>query len=284
MAKRILITGCGGQLGTELTRLFGDSAVPVDVDQLDITSLENVQSILSDVQPAIVINAAAYTAVDLAEDDRERCFAVNSDGVKNLAEVTRSIGAKLVQISTDYVFGDFPTERRPRRESDDPSPIGIYAQSKLSGEAAAATNPNSLVVRSCGLYGISGPTATGNFVTTMVRLGKERESVKVVDDQHCTPTSVVELARAIRFLAESKHCGVFHVTNEGETTWFEMAKRIFDFAGLQCNTVPITTAEYGAPAHRPPYSVLDCSKYRATKGPSMSEWPLALAGYLKRVL
>ena len=242
-----------------------------------------VKQVLSQLQPQVVINAAAYTAVDKAETTREVCFAVNAEGFKNLAEASQAIGAKLIQISTDYVFGKVPTERRPHTEDDQPCPIGVYAESKLAGEAAAFSNPNSVVVRSCGLYGRPGPTATGNFVTTMVRLGQERDSLDIVNDQHCTPTSVAELAQAVCYLAESDEKGLFHVTNDGDTTWHGLAEKIFELAGIDCQAVPITTEQYGAPAHRPRYSVLDISKYQATAGPKMSRWEDALDSYLQLI-
>jgi dTDP-4-dehydrorhamnose reductase len=278
--KRILVTGSGGQLGSELCRQLGQRAIPIDVDRLDITSEEQVHRIIEQLRPDCVINTAAYTAVDKAETDSQRCLAVNRDGVRYLADATRDAGARLVQISTDYVFGRQPVEARPWKEEDQPHPAGVYAQSKLAGEVEAASNPNHLIVRSCGLYGRPGPTATGNFVATMLRLGRERPSVRVVNDQRCTPTWVPELAATICFLTGHDLTGIVHVTNRGETTWFEFAGEIFRVAGIPCQVEPISSAEYGSPVPRPPYSVLDTSKYDASGGPKMSNWRDALRSYL----
>ena len=277
-----LVTGCGGQLGHELCRLLGDEAIGTDIDTLDITDRKAVQAFVSKHTPKTVINAAAYTAVDQAEDQPDLCHAVNSLAVKNLAEATKANGSLLIQISTDYVFTGCQSEH-PFVENDNPIPVSIYAKSKRDGETHAQLNPNHLVIRTCGLYGQPGPTASGNFVTTMLRLGQQRDSISVVDDQACTPTSIEELAAAIVFLVKSNHRGLFHITNDGWTTWKDFASAIFEISGLPCKVQSITTEEFGAKAARPRYSVLDCSKYRATNGPQMSNWKSALRNYLDKL-
>jgi dTDP-4-dehydrorhamnose reductase len=278
--SRILVTGSGGQLGSELCRQLGSRAIPIDVDGMDITSQADVQRVLSNLQPDCVVNSAAYTAVDKAESDAERCFRVNVTGVSHLAIATAALNARLIQISTDYVFGHPNHENRPWTESDEPAPRGVYAISKREGELAAAANPNHLVIRSCGLYGKPGPTATGNFVTTMLRLGRERPVVRVVSDQYCTPTWVVELARAVIHLIDAQALGMMHVVNGGSTTWFQFAREIFQIAELRCHVEPITTAQYGAVAPRPTFSVLDCSQYQQQGGPLMSTWQDAVCQYI----
>ncbi|HUY89602.1 MAG TPA: dTDP-4-dehydrorhamnose reductase [Pirellulales bacterium] len=278
---RIAITGAGGQLGGELCRLLGDAAVALDVPEFDLTDPATVRQRLLEVRPMAVINTAAYTLVDRAEQDRERCWKINSEGVGYLAEACRELDCPLVQISTDYVFGRDRTRNTPYREDDEPGPEGVYAESKLGGERQAAGWRKHVIVRTCGLYGRPGPkTAGGNFVETMLRLGKERGQLRVVDDQHCTPSYVPHVARAAIFLAQASVYGVFHVVNSGATTWHDFAQEIFRQAGLNVTLERISTAEYGAAAPRPGYSLLDTSKYHALGGPPMPAWQDALAEYL----
>ena len=278
---RIAVTGAGGQLGGELCRLLGGAAIPLDVPEFDLTDRKAVRARLQGAPPSAVINTAAYTLVDRAEEDRERCWKINSEGVGYLAETCDELDCPLVQISTDYVFGRDRARSTPYREDDEPGPEGVYAESKLGGERQAATWRKHVVVRTCGLYGRPGPkTAGGNFVDTMLRLGKERGHLRVVDDQHCTPSYVPHVARAALFLANAGVYGVFHVVNSGATTWHDFAQEIFRQAGLSVTLERITTAQYGAKAPRPGYSVLDTSKYHALGGPPMPTWQEALAEYL----
>ncbi len=281
---RIAVTGAGGQLGGELCRQLQAAAVPLDVPDFDLTNPESVRQSLRSVRPTAVINTAAYTQVDRAEQEAERCWTINSAGVGHLAEACDELACPLVQISTDYVFGSDAARCVPYREDDAPGPQGVYGQSKLGGERQAARAARHLIVRTCGLYGKPGPKTPGNFVDTMLRLGKERGSLRVVGDQHCTPSYVPHVARAILFLLNSGAKGTFHVVNRGETTWYEFAGEIFRQAGLRVSLERITTAEYGALAPRPGYSVLDTSRYHALGGPPMPAWQDALAEYLKEKL
>jgi dTDP-4-dehydrorhamnose reductase len=188
----------------------------------------------------------------------------------------------LVQISTDYVFGGDAARRTPYRESDEPSPLGVYGWSKLEGERRAAGWAKHVIVRTCGLYGPAAPRSGGNFVATMLRLGRQRGRLRVVADQCCTPTYVPHLAGAIRFLLGVGAPGLYHVVNAGATTWHDFAAEIFRQAGLAVSLEPITAAQYGAPAPRPAYSVLDTGKYHALPGaPPMPAWQKALAEYLR---
>lgn len=279
----VLITGCGGQLGTELCNRLGVNGMGVDVTEIDLTHDEQIRDGILNRSPTAVINTAAYTAVDLAEEKRDLCHRINASAVQTLATTTAELAIPLVQISTDYVFGDVPQTKIARRESDSIAPQGEYAKSKAAGEEAARINPQHFVVRTCGLYGLGGPTAAGNFVKTMLRLGESKGFVSVVNDQECTPTWIPELASAVLFLLQTSEFGTYHVTNQGATTWFDMTKEIFRQAKLNCEVRPITTAQFGAAAPRPSYSVLDTSKYHALGGPTMSPWQDALAGFLRQL-
>ena len=249
---------------------------------MDLTDAKSVRAALADLRPDALINTAAYTKVDKAEEEADLCRAINAQGVGHLAEVCRELDCPLVQISTDYVFGGDAARRTPYRESDEPGPQGVYAWSKLEGERRAAEWAKHLIVRTCGLYGPAAPRSAGNFVATMLRLGRQGKQLRVVADQHCTPTYVPHLARAICFLLDSGAFGLCHVVNAGATTWYDFAAEIFRQAGLAVSLEPISTAQYGAASPRPAYSVLDTGKYHALPGaPPMPAWQEALAEHLR---
>jgi dTDP-4-dehydrorhamnose reductase len=280
---RIVVTGAYGQLGGELCRQLGDAAIPLDVDTLDLTDGAAVVERLTAIGPEAVVNCAAYTAVDKAEAEPDKCRAVNALAVAHLARACGRLACPLVQISTDYVFGAVTPSPRPWREDDPCQPQDVYARTKLEGEQAAAQHEKHLIVRTCGLYARRSDPRAANFVKTMLRLGASRPELRVVNDQHCTPTFVPHLARAIRFLLDAGGTrapwGIYHVTNTGEATWCEFATEIFRQAQMNVAIRPITTAEYGAPAARPSYSVLDTSAYHRLGGPPMPDWKAALAEY-----
>ncbi len=282
---KIAVTGAYGQLGSELCRLLQSEAVPLEIDTLDLTDGPAVGKTLRSLRPRVVINCAAYTQVDQAERQPEICRAVNAVAVEHLASACGRLDCPLVQIGTDYVFGGRPDRTTSYREDDPPSPRGVYARAKFEGERAAARHPKHLIVRTCGLYARPGDERAGNFVKTMVRLGSAGKELRVVADQHCTPSYVPHVARAILFLAgvtrpEPAPWGIYHVTNRGATTWHEFAGEIFRLAGMEVSLQPITTAEYAAAAPRPAYSVLDTTKYHVLGGPVMPDWKTALAEYV----
>ncbi len=282
--SRIAITGSSGQLGAELCRLLGPRALPLDSQGMDLTQPAEIVATVRALRPDVLINAAAYTAVDAAQTDAQRCFAVNHEAVRTLADVTAETDCVLVQLSTDYVFGRVGNRTTPLAEDDPIDPIGIYAQSKALGEQAACQHPNHLIIRTCGIYGPptdpSRGNSGGNFVHTMLRLGKANRQVKVVADQVCSPTWVAELAAAIGHLVETRQRGLFHVVNPGAVSWFEFTQHIFRIMRLACTAVPIRSEEYGAAAPRPHFSALGIEKYRRTSGPPMSPCLQALETYL----
>lgn len=278
---KIVVTGAYGQLGGELCRQLGQDAVPLDIDTLDLRDRESVLRMLPELRPHAVINCAAYTRVDQAEREPAVCRAVNATAVRHLAEACRALDCPLVQISTDYVFGDRPDRTTPYAEDQPASPQSVYAKTKLEGEQAAAGWARHLIVRTCGLYARPTDPRARNFVKTMLRWGARGRRLQVVCDQRCTPSYVPHVAWAILFLLRPQPApwGTYHVTNRGETTWLEFAAEILRQAGMDAPLQPITTAEYGSAAPRPVYSVLDTTKYHRLGGPPMPDWKAALAEY-----
>lgn len=277
----ILLIGVLGQLGSDLKKaLCGHELVCVDKEELDVCDRAQVEAAVRENHPSLVINCAAFHRVDECEDAPEAAFAVNVLGVRNLAMAVRQTGAALMHFSTDYVF-DGP-ERRPYVEADPPSPRSVYAVSKLAGEfMLRATWPRHFIVRTCGLYGYAGSREKGtNFVETMLRLPGERP-IRVVDDQICTPTSTLELSRAVARLIETDRYGLYHLTSGGGCSWYEFASAIFELSGLRREVVPVASAAFPMKAKRPDYSVLDNANYRAAGFEDMRHWRDALAEYLR---
>ena len=279
----ILVTGAYGQLGKELCRQLGAEAQGVDVDTLDLTATAAIAPAVKRWRPAAVVNCAAYTQVDKAETETALCRAINAAAVSQLAAACAEIDCPLVQIGTDYVFSG-PGPGHPWREADMPAPQGVYARTKFEGEQAAAACPKHFIVRTCGLYARASDAAAKNFVKTMLRLADGDKPLRIVNDQRCTPSYVPHVARAIVFLLRRAidtqvAAGVYHVTNGGETTWFDFAAEIFRVAGKQVSLTPITTVEYNAPAPRPAYSVLDTARYHRLGGPAMPAWQEAVRDY-----
>jgi dTDP-4-dehydrorhamnose reductase len=283
----IVVTGAKGQLGGELCRQLGDDAVGLDIDSLDLTDRRGLVERFLEIRPKVIINCAAYTQVDKAEAEPELARAVNAGAVENLVEACRRLDCTLVQISTDYVFEGENRKgeggyARPWTEEDKPGPKGVYARTKWEGEQAAAQWEKHIIVRTCGLYARRSDENAKHFVKTILRLADSRPELRVVNDQHCTPSYVLDVARAVLFLVSLKaKNGIYHVTNRGATTWFEFAKEILRLAGKNVPIVPISTAEFGAAASRPAYSVLDTAKYHALGGPEMPDWREGLRDYLQ---
>lgn len=264
-----LVTGCNGQLGTELKKLIPD-AIFTDRDELDITDADAVNAFVRAHNIDTIINCAAYTAVDRAEDDAELAQKINVDGPRNLAAAVK----KIIHISTDYVFDG--TAHRPYAPDDAPCPVSVYGRTKLAGECAVLDNAEcAVVIRTAWLYSAHG----NNFVKTMRRLGADKESIGVVADQVGTPTWAADLAAAIvKILPQMNESnrGVYHYTDAGVCSWYDLAVAVMDMSNLKCVVRPITTAEYPTPAIRPAYSVLDKSKIMKTFGVDVPHWQRSL--------
>jgi dTDP-4-dehydrorhamnose reductase len=271
----ILVVGANGMLGRDLMALIGDPARGVDIGEIDITSLESTERIIRTLKPEAVINCAAYTDVDGCETNAEKAMQVNGEGVAHLAMATREIGARLVHVSTDYVFDG--SKGSPYAEDDAPCPLGVYGESKLAGELNAAFNPDHLIVRTQWLYGLHGK----NFVETMLRLAVEKDELSVVDDQVGSPTWTVDLSQAILALLKTGGRGIYHAANAGFCSWNEFAQAIFEEAGLSVKVNGMTTDELNRPARRPLYSTLDCSKLEQDAGFRPQPWRSALKAYLQ---
>lgn len=277
--KTYLITGCNGQLGRALNELLADNREIIikntDVDTLDICDLEAVRAMTAAVKPDVIINCAAHTAVDRCETDRDNAYNINANGPKNLAIAAEENGASIVQVSTDYVFdGD---SQKPYYEEDAVNPQSVYGATKLAGEQEAAKAASRYyIVRTAWLYGEGK-----NFVRTMLNLAKTNNRITVVDDQFGSPTTALELARAILYILENGDYGIYHATCEGMTSWYEFACRIFKEAGVEAEVVPVSSEEYKAEAKRPQYSVLENAHLKKINY-TMKNWEDALVEYLEK--
>ncbi len=270
----ILVIGANGMLGHDLMEILDGDVRGLDLPEIDITDLASVRKVLLTLKPRVIVNAAAYTDVDGCESNVETAMAVNGEGVGLLALTAREIGAKLVQVSTDYVFDG--GKGAPYLEDDPVGPLSVYGESKLAGELNAAMAPDHLIVRTQWLYGIHGK----NFVETMLCLSRERSELAVVDDQIGSPTFTRDLARGIKALIDKGCSGTYHVANSGFTSWNGFARAIFEEAGVAVTVNPMTTEQLGRPARRPLYSTLDCGKLTADTGVTPRPWREALREYL----
>ncbi|MBL9122255.1 MAG: dTDP-4-dehydrorhamnose reductase [Planctomycetaceae bacterium] len=287
---KIAVTGAAGQLGYELVRQLGAAAIALDRAACDLADPASIRRLVA-WRPDAVINAAAYTQVDKAEQERELCRRINATAVGELAEICAELDCPLVQVSTDYVFAGQSGRSVPFAETDPAAPRGVYATTKYEGELLAAQCPKHWIVRTCGLHAAPAPGRRfTNFVATMLRLGTERDHLRIVDDQRCTPSYVPHVARAIlSLLRESPQqlrgtgYGLYHVTNRGDCTWYEFAAEIFRQAQIKIELTRITTAEFGAAAPRPSYSVLDLAKYQALGGPELPDWREGVRAHLECV-
>ncbi len=283
---KVLVTGVKGQLGFDVVNELekrGHTPVGVDIAEMDITDAEKVNSVITEVNPDAVVHCAAWTAVDAAEDGANipKVRAINAGGTRNIAEVCKKLGCKMVYISTDYVFdgqGTKPWEP----DCKDYKPLNVYGQTKLEGELAVAELLEKFfIVRIAWAFGING----NNFIKTMLNVGKTHDSVRVVDDQVGTPTYTYDLARLLVDMVESDKYGYYHATNEGGyISWYDFTCEIYRQAGYTTKVIPVTTAEYGlSKAARPFNSRLDKSKLVEKGFKPLPTWQDALSRYLKDI-
>ena len=277
MNKNILVTGANGQLGSSLQKIqsaYGDYVFYfTDIDTLDIGDKQQLAGFIASNDIHYLLNCAAYTAVDKAEDDRDNCMRINCDAVRTIGEVASAKNVKVVHVSTDYVFDGAAT--RPYREEDQTNPQSFYGQSKLEGEIALQkVCSDAAIIRTSWLYSEYG----ANFVKTMLRLGKERTEIKVVCDQTGSPTYAEDLAVAMMAMVKHKPfaAGIYHFADEGVCSWYDFTVKIMELARLNCRVYPIQTHEYPTRATRPAYSVLDKGKIKTTCNLSIPRWEESL--------
>ncbi len=282
---KILITGANGMLAKEVKEKFsvGNEVTLTDVAELDITNEKMVYDVITNLKPDLIINCAAYTAVDKAEENLELADRINGDGPTNLAKAAKASGSKLVHISTDYVFGGDLDLSKAYKEDDEKRPVTAYGITKLHGEQGIQNNLDEYYIfRTAWLYGLGG----NNFVKTMTKLGTERDELSVVSDQHGSPTYAKDLTEIIYQAVNKKiPYGVYNATNEGFTTWYDFTKEILDEQGIECNVKPVTTAEYiemmkVTQAKRPFNSQMSKDKLKQA-GINVPEWKDGLKRYLE---
>lgn len=274
-----LITGAGGMLAHALDRVLdarGWTVSGLSRSELDVTRRADVEAALNRFRPDVVFHCAAFTAVDAAEEESEAAFSVNRDGARIAAEGSAQAGALFVYPSTDYVFSGVAD--RPWRVDDPKRPASVYGRSKLEGEQAVReAGDRHLIARTSWLYGAGGK----NFVDTMIRLGSSHDTLRVVADQVGRPTWTRDLALALVELAEANEVGTLHIANQGQTTWRDLAAAALRAVGSSTRVDSVTTAEYGAPAPRPLYSVLDLDETERRLGRPMPHWETSLRRYLQ---
>ena len=274
--KKILVTGCNGQLGRAINKEYANEDVELintDVAELDITDIDAVCEFVMDKKPDVIINCAAHTNVNACESQWDLAYKINAIGPRNLSIAATKVGAKMVHVSTDYVFDGTATE--PINEFEEVAPLGAYGKTKLEGEKFVKQFADKFfIIRTAWLYGDGK-----NFVRTMISLGKEKEEVGVVADQFGSPTSTKELAKAIHTLEPTENYGVFHGTCEGSCSWADFAERIFELAKLDVKVKRLSTEEYPTPAKRPAYSVLDNYMLKLTTDFVFANWEDALVEY-----
>ena len=283
--KRILITGANGQLGQSIAEISKNykeiECFFVTRNELDITNEDLVNHYFDDKSFDFVINCAAYTAVDKAEDDQENAFLVNAKATEFLAKISNAKNIPFIHVSTDYVFDG--TESVPRLETDQTNPIGVYGQTKLDGEnLALGNNPKTIILRTAWVYSRFG----NNFVKTMLRLFNDKDSISVVADQIGSPTNAIDLANAILEIVSKDELvyGIYNYSNEGECSWFEFAQKIKEFSGSSIEINPVPTSAYPTKAKRPAYSLLDKSKIKEVYQLEIPAWEDSLKEELKHLI
>lgn len=286
---KVLLIGRSGQLGYEIGKLIEENnnfyLSFINSKDLDITDKKNVLKNITELNPQIIINCAAYTNVDKAEEDYEKAFQVNALGPRNLAIAAEAVGAKLIHISTDYVFDGNGVivngEKAPYREYDIPNPINVYGRTKLLGEAYVREFCSKyFIIRTSWLYGENG----NNFVKTIIKTAREKGKLQVVNDQIGNPTNAEDLAEHIYKIAFTDEYGIYHCTGNGICSWYDFACKIVQYAGINCDIEPVSSEKYVTKAKRPSYSCLDNMMLRNTSGDTMRNWEEALCDFIKNRL
>jgi len=281
---KIAIIGANGQLGSDLCHELGsEDIVALAHSDIEITDISSVKQAMGRQRPDVVINTAAFHRVDDCETNQDKAFQVNALGARNVAVLAQGLEAKLVHLSTDYVFGGEAEKRTtPYTEFDIPVPLSIYGKSKLAGEDFVQhLCSKHFIIRASGLFGVAGASGKGgNFVETMLRLAKERDELRVVNDQVFSPTYTRDLAKKITQLISTEYYGTFHITNSGACSWFEFTREILNLAGLRTPVIHITSDQYPQKAKRPHYSVLDNYHLRLLGMDDMRPWQEALRHYM----
>lgn len=277
--KKLIVTGADGQLGRAINQQYAGSReyelINTDVGDLDITNIDRVMEFVREIRPYAIINCAAYTAVDMCEKEEDLAFRINAIGPRNLSIAATETGAKLMHVSTDYVFDG--NGSRPYLETDLTGPQGAYGRTKLAGENFVKEFSNRhYIVRTAWLYGDGK-----NFVKTMLRLSETHDKVRVVMDQVGSPTSAGELAKAIAYLLPTENYGLFHGTCEGDCSWAQFTEEIYRLAGRSTKVEAITSEEYGAAAKRPAYSILENYMLKMTTDFMFADWHDAIAEYIR---
>ncbi|MED3749345.1 dTDP-4-dehydrorhamnose reductase [Geobacillus stearothermophilus] len=278
---KVVVTGAKGQLGTDLVDLLSDRGYEVygyGREELDITDFAQVKQVITEIRPDVVIHAAAYTKVDLAESEPDQAFFINAYGTRNVAVASEAVGAKLVYISTDYVFDGMANT--PYNEFASTNPLSVYGKSKLAGEQFVRDlHLKFFIVRTSWVYGKHG----NNFVKTMLKLAQERDELMVVNDQVGCPTYTVDLANCILELIQTEKYGIYHVSNSGHCSWYEFAKAIFEEAGIKVKINPCTTKDFPRPAPRPAYSVFEHMALNLNGFRGIRNWREALKEFMIRI-
>ena len=276
---KVLITGGTGQLGKDLSLFLEKNnyeVISFSSKEFDITNINLGLKIAKDTKPDVIINCGAYTAVDDCEKNIDKAFLVNTLGAKNIAIISRKLNSKLFHISTDYVFNG--EKNSPYTEYDKPYPLSVYGKTKYFGEIEIINQTKDyFILRVSGVYGKYGK----NFVKTIINLSKERDELKVVNDQITTPTWTVEICRQIYKLIETENFGIYHATCEGECSWYEFTCKIFEILNIKTKVIPCITEEFSRPAKRPKYSVLENYNLKLISYNTFSHWSIALKNFLK---
>lgn len=284
--RKVALIGANGQLATDIKKVFDKeyySIIPLTHKDIEIKDINNTKKVLEEIKPDIVINTATYHKVDEVEDNAETAFLINSVSQKNLAELSYKNNWTVVYISTDYVFGLDEKRKKPYFETDPTGPINVYGVSKVAGEFFTQyIAKKHFIIRVSGLFGVAGSSGKGgNFVELMIKLGKERGEVKVVNDQVLTPTYTKNIAENLNLLLKTDYYGLYHMTSEGECSWWEFAKEIFNQLKMKINCQPVDSNHFPTRAKRPKYSVLAKTNLKKINLNKMNYWKTNLKLYLK---